>query len=133
MSCNKTSNNKFFDCPALMSDGRTFTDYRPSSYVNNLIRVNNQVYSSYDYRQFLIHNAKSLMAANNKYMDLKNGCQSCNYTNIPTESTCVYNKNFGLCYPGDCNGLGMNNTASTIDILQPYNPQLQQYKERNWV
>ena len=35
-NCNKTSNNKYFDCPALMSDGRVFTDYRPSSYVNDL-------------------------------------------------------------------------------------------------
>ena len=30
MNCNKTSNNKYFDCPALMSDGRIMTDYRSS-------------------------------------------------------------------------------------------------------
>ena len=29
------SNNKYFDCPPRMSDGRNFTDYRPSCDVNN--------------------------------------------------------------------------------------------------
>ena len=46
-TCLKTSNNKYFDCPALMSDGRTFTDYRPSNYVNDLIKTTKGVYDSY--------------------------------------------------------------------------------------
>ena len=44
-NCNKTSNNKYFNCPAKMSDGRHFTDYRPSCYVNNLLRYNNKTRS----------------------------------------------------------------------------------------
>jgi len=44
-----------------MSDGRMFTDYRESNYVNNLIRYNNKSMSSYVYRQFLIDNASELM------------------------------------------------------------------------
>ena len=55
--CNKTSNNKFFDCPPRMDDGRHFTDYRPNSYVNDLIRYSNKVMSSYNARQFLQANA----------------------------------------------------------------------------
>ena len=66
-TCFKTSNNKYFDCPALMSDGRAFTDYRPSNYVNDMIRINNKVYDSYNYRQFLINNAANLMKVNDEY------------------------------------------------------------------
>lgn len=28
-SCMRATNNRFFDCPPLMADGRAFTDYRP--------------------------------------------------------------------------------------------------------
>ena len=42
--CNKTSNNKFFGCPARMDDGRHFTDYRPISYVNDLVRYSNKAH-----------------------------------------------------------------------------------------
>ena len=111
-TCNKTSNNKYFDCPALMSDGRAFTDYRPSSYTNDLIRIQNGVYDSYQYRQFLISNAEKLMKVNDEYNFMKNGCASCTYQQIPNESTCVYNKHYGLCYPNGCNGLGQNNYAT---------------------
>ena len=45
--CDKTSNNKFFNCPPRMSDGRHFTDYRPSIYVNDLVRYSNNVMSNF--------------------------------------------------------------------------------------
>ena len=56
-SCFKTSDNKDKNCPARMDDGRIFTDYRPSSSVDDMIRYSNNVMSSYEYRQFLINNA----------------------------------------------------------------------------
>jgi len=121
-SCYKTSNNKYFDCPALMSDGRAFTDYRPSSYVNDLIRIQNKVYDSYSYRQFMIHNGLNIIETNDKYNEMKNGCASCSYNNIPNESTCVYNKHYGLCMPNGCDGLGQNNYASPVVTGAPYNP-----------
>ena len=114
-SCNKTSNNKYFDCPALMEDGRAFTDYRPSSYVNDLIRIQNKVYDSYSYRQFLINNGLNIIELNDKYNDMKNGCSSCTYNNIPTESSCVYNKQFGLCTTNGYCGVGQNNYASPVE------------------
>ncbi len=43
---NKTVNNKYFDAPARMDDGCTFTDNRASSSVDNMC--------NYEYRQFLI-------------------------------------------------------------------------------
>lgn len=125
-SCMKTSNNKYFDCPALMADGRAFTDYRPSSYVNDLIRVQNKVYDSYSYRQFMIHNGLKIIDLNDKYNELKNGCPSCTYSDIPNEATCVYNKQFGLCMPNGCCGLGQNNYASPYEQPDNYNPKLEE-------
>jgi hypothetical protein len=78
-NCNATSNNKYFDCPARMDDGRVFTDYRPSSDVENMIQISNKIKSSYDYRQFLVHNANNLMNINSQYTKSKVGCNSCNY------------------------------------------------------
>jgi len=121
-TCYKTSNNKYFDCPALMSDGRAFTDYRPSAYVNDLIRVNNKVYDSYSYRQFLINNGLNVIETNDKYNAIKNGCPQCAYNVIPNEATCVYNKQYGLCMPNGCDGLGQNNYASPVDEHNRYNP-----------
>lgn len=115
-TCFKTSNNKYYDCPALMSDGRAFTDYRPSNYVNDLIRINNKVYDSYQYRQFLINNAENIINDNNKYNVLKNGCNQCEYNVIPNETKCVYNKKYGLCVPNSCDGLGLTNYASTKNL-----------------
>ena len=54
------------------------------------------------------------METNNKYNDMKNGCASCSYNTIPTESTCVYNKQFGLCAPNAYTGLGQNNIAGNL-------------------
>jgi hypothetical protein len=123
-SCIKTSNNKYFNCPALMSDGRLFTDYRPSAYVNDLIRTQNKVYDSYQYRQFMIHNATKLMDVTDKYNYMKSGCPSCKYDNIPNEASCVYNKKFGLCQPNGNDGLGQNNYASPYEDAEPYNVKL---------
>lgn len=124
-TCYKTSNNKYFDCPALMSDGRIFTDYRPSAYVNDLMRIQNKVYDSYNYRQFLINNGLNVIKTNDMYNEMKNGCGQCKYAEIKNESTCVYNKKYGLCAPNGCNGLGQNNYASPEGAAAPYNPGYQ--------
>ena len=60
-NCNKTSNNKYFDCPARMDDGRAFTDYRSSATVDDMIRYSNNTMSSFEYRQFLINNGNEIM------------------------------------------------------------------------
>lgn len=76
-SCDKTSNNKYLDCPPRMSDGRHFTDYRPSCHTNNLIRANNAVMNSYEYRLFLTRNANKLIELNRNYACQKNCCGPC--------------------------------------------------------
>ena len=49
MSCYKACNNKHFNCPPRMDDGRHFTDYRPNCHVNNLVRGNNAVLNSHEF------------------------------------------------------------------------------------
>ena len=62
--CVKTSNNKYQDSPALMADGRTFTDYRPNCNVNGLLRNSSNSFNSHDYRLFLTRNAQNLIDLN---------------------------------------------------------------------
>lgn len=76
-SCYKTSNNKHFKCPPMVSDGRHFTDYRPNCHINNLLRVNNNISNSYEYRMFLTNNANNLMDLNRTYACQKNCCGPC--------------------------------------------------------
>ena len=75
--CYKTTNNKYFNCPPRMSDGRHFTDYRPTCDVNNLIISNNNKLSNFDYRMYLIENAEKLIDINRMYTVEKNSCGPC--------------------------------------------------------
>jgi hypothetical protein len=108
-TCNKTSNNKYFSCPARMDDGRAFTDYRPSSSVDDMIRYSNNVMSSYEYRQFLIHNGTNIMKVNSQYTNDKMSCDSCNASEIPFNITCDVNDKFSRCAVTNSNGVGLDN------------------------
>ena len=76
-SCYKTSNNKYAKCPPRMDDGRHFTDYRPNCHINNLVRANNAILNSHQYRMFLQHNGDKLMNLNRTYACQKNCCGPC--------------------------------------------------------
>lgn len=117
-NCNTASNNKHLDCPAIMSDGRTFTDYRPSSTVDDMIRLSNNVMSNFEYRQFLTNNGDSIMKINNKYLENKLGCGDCNTPIVPFDRTCVYNTSYGKCGPNNMNGIGINNTVASNNPTQ---------------
>lgn len=64
-ACTRTSENKHFDCPPRMADGRLFTDYRPRCDINYTFNGMDSKMSmnSYAYRQFLISNANKLMSS----------------------------------------------------------------------
>ena len=81
-------NNKFNDCPARMSDGRIYTDYRPGCFVNNTIRASNKLINNFDYRMYLTRNADKIMNNNKQYVIDKYNCKSCEDTMLP-ESTKV--------------------------------------------
>ena len=109
-NCNKTSNNKYFDCPALMSDGRLMTDYRSSNTVNDMIRISNNTLSSYEYRNFLTNNATNIMKINVDYIYNKNSCNSGQMTDIPFNDVCSYNTQVGVCHKtNNPRGIGLNN------------------------
>jgi hypothetical protein len=123
--CDKTSNNKFFDCPPMMADGRNFTDYRSNRYVNQLVAQNNNVQSSNQYRKFLMNNAEGLMELSHKYLYQKNGCNECDAQKIPIETMCKYNSSYGTCYVNSTTGLGIQNVGDGMDGVQKYQPQTQ--------
>ena len=77
MNCYRTNNNKFFNAPPRMDDGRHFTDYRPSCDVNNSIRNGNNLTNSFLYRKFLTENAEKLIEIGNKHAYSKNGLFKC--------------------------------------------------------
>jgi hypothetical protein len=114
--CNKTSNNKYFGCPARMNDSRHFTDFRPNSYVNDLIRYSNNVPSSYNYRQFLIANASKIMNLNQKYAVLKNGNDMCNATPVKFQTIASVNQNTVTYKQGDSNGVGIRYQTQPIHL-----------------
>lgn len=104
--CYKTSNNKYPDCPAIMGGGRAFTDYRPSCYINDVIRSMNGITSSYEYRQFLQRNATQLMDTIRLYNIKKNGCGPCDSVPVQCETLCSVDNQAVSCAPYDCRGSG---------------------------
>ena len=71
------NNPKYQGCPARMSDGRHFTDYRPNCHLNGLIQSQNNIKNSYHYRNFLQDNGSKLMDMNKNHAINKNYCDSC--------------------------------------------------------
>ena len=110
-NCDKTSNNKYFDCPARMDDGRHFTDYRQNSFIETMIRESNNLSSNYDYRQFLINNAKDIMSINNNYVNDKLKCNNCNYVEVPFNIECNINKDYSICNNINPVGVGIKNNG----------------------
>ena len=116
-SCYKTSDNKFFGCPPRMADGRHFTDYRPNCYVNNLIRAENGLQNSFQYRLFLSQNAEQLMDINRGHACQKNCCSPCGEqfqvgTMLPEVNKWVCDKHTCRLIGNDANGLGTGRVYS---------------------
>ena len=125
-SCYKTSNNKYFKCPPMMSDGRHFTDYRPSCVVNNLANDKNNITGSYEYRQYLINNSLKLMNMNKMYACQKNCCSPCNTSLLEENTTKVCNKKSCVTVQNKKDGFGEGRQYSKLNsnnvvIDQPYN------------
>lgn len=111
MNCYRTSNNKFFNAPPRMDDARHFTDYRPNCMVNNMLRNNNEIFNSFDYRLFLARNAEHIMESNRKHAFNKNGVSECKKpyevgTMLPEQTKVVCNKTNCKRVENDPAGLG---------------------------
>ena len=77
MSCYRATNNKYKSSPALMADGRGFTDYRSSRQTNDMLRSDMNVINSHNYRAFLIKNTDKLLETDRINANLMNGSTKC--------------------------------------------------------
>ena len=124
-SCFKTSDNKHLQCPPRMADGRHFTDYRPSNFINDLIRADNNISNSLHYRVFLQENADSLMDRQRQIACKLNCCGPCpiteskegfeNGTMLPEQYKFVTDGRIGKMVMNDINGLGTGRNHYTYD------------------
>lgn len=128
-NCYKSSNNKHFNAPPRMSDGRHFTDYRPNCHLNNSVKLENQIPNSYDYRLFLIRNADKLMDLNRKQSTIMNGSYECKKpynqgTMLPEQDIVVCNTQTCNVKHNYDNGLGLGreyaNPNNMSECLQSY-------------
>jgi hypothetical protein len=126
--CSKTSDNKHFDCPPRMADGRHFTDYRPSCHVNDLLKNDNALSNSFQYRQFMTHNAETIMDKHREIACAKNCCSPCassplgvegfnNGTMLPEKYMTECNGNTCKTVMNDPNGVGTGRKYYTNDVL----------------
>jgi hypothetical protein len=104
------SNNNFKGCPALMSDGRFLTNYKPNSDMNKVFEntLSDKPLSSWEYKYHLTNNSKKVFdLMNNNYNNMY-GCSDYGYE-IPLPSVkqdcnqdnCVINNT------GNKNGIGL--------------------------
>lgn len=113
--CSRFSENRHFDCPPRMSDGRMFTDYSARCDVNFVksLQESGQALDSYGYRQYLLNNADSLMdeIRNDVYMKAK--CGPC--VEPVMRGTMLEEKEIDVCNDRTCtrkltgksNGIGL--------------------------
>jgi len=88
-TCYAGSNNIHFDYPPLMSDGRNYASWQPACEINNKLINKSGIQTNYQYRQFLIKNANSVIKTNQKAAC--DHCGFCQYSNsLPKVHTGKY-------------------------------------------
>ena len=65
-TCYSGSNNIHFNFPPIMADGRNYASWQPEAVVNERIQKQENITSSWAYRQFLTNNALQIMKYNNQ-------------------------------------------------------------------
>lgn len=133
--CTRVSNNKSFNCPPRMSDGRHFTDYRPRCYGQYMVKIDNNIPSSFDYRMYLTRNASDIMKKNAFDAYSTNKCGPCaepydEGTMLPEQSkeqcnarTCTFTKN-------DPYGIGLGRQYYDKEEEQKFRADFVKAKER---
>ena len=127
MSCYRSSNNKFFNSPSRMADGRIFTDYRPNFEMNRYIESGNKLKNTHDYRMFLSRNGEKLIQKNQEYIYLKSGMGRCMEpyhigTMLPEKTRVKCNQHTCEVVDVDPNGHGQGReyvTSEPNEILTP--------------
>lgn len=77
-TCYSASNNIHFSSPPLMADGRNFGSWQPEAVINDRIQKQAGIRSSWEYRQYMVHNAAQIMKFNN--------LEACTELGLPSHS-----------------------------------------------
>jgi hypothetical protein len=67
-------NNIHFDSPAIMADGRTYSNWQPCAVINENIRIRENIKTNWDYRNYLQSNANSIMTLDRRTACEQTGC-----------------------------------------------------------
>jgi hypothetical protein len=67
-------NNIHSDSPAIMADGRTYSNWQPCAVINENIRKRENILTNWDYRNYLQSNAKSIMSLDRRKACEQSGC-----------------------------------------------------------
>lgn len=110
--CDLSPGSATFECPARMSDGRLFTDYRSRCEGNYLDLSNLRTMNSYAYRQFLMANGEAIMQAQRTAAYLHARCGPCKEpvaqgTMAPEAAVDVCTERVCVRRPGEASGLGL--------------------------
>ena len=73
-TCYSGSNNIHGGYPPIMADGRNFANWQPGAVINQNIKDSANIQSNWNYRNYLINNAESIMSGN-----LLSACDQCCY------------------------------------------------------
>lgn len=103
---NRVSNNKYLNCPALMSDGRFVTDYRPRCDKNLELMKKADADSNAQCRQWLIKHSTELINENIYKFEQQNKCYECNSKPVPVQNVCTVNRINMSCETVNPDGIG---------------------------
>lgn len=103
------SDNKYFDKANHMEDGRVLSDWRPSAYTNNVLRMKYGLYGSNEFRQFLQSNSEMIMKDNTDYYKNMTACHK--WVIIPEMTTCNVNESYMRCKMTNPQGVGVRYKA----------------------
>jgi len=113
-TCYSGSNNIHFDFPPIMADGRVYSSWQPEAVVNDRIRQQENIKTSWQYRQYLTHNASEIMKINNREACSALGLPSHFQTNATPSSNVPYS--FKSTFDTNTPGFGYCNS----NLKQPY-------------
>jgi hypothetical protein len=113
-TCYSGSNNIHFDFPPVMADGRVYSSWQPEAVVNDRIRHQENITTSWQYRQYLTHNASEIMKINNREACSTLGLPSHFQTNATPSSNVPYS--FKSTFDTNTPGFGYCNS----NLKQPY-------------
>lgn len=139
-SCERVSENKRFECPPRMADGRLFTDYRPRCDINYDVDGLNKGgplalgMDSYAYRQFLIANAAKLMTSQRSAAYHVASCGPCKEpynvgTMLPEQSVVKCDKQSCKVSGKDPRGLGTGRDYGTWGDSASTQAEFLKYKQ----